>query len=83
MLKESNISPNETRSRSGPPSRLAATQEPERNAVLKPARGGELGGEAIPDRRHDDEAGLGQQGAQAIGSIHGRHSSGVNFRPGR
>src|SRR5712691_12307403 len=37
MLKESNISPNEIRSRSGPPSRLAATQEPERNAVLKPA----------------------------------------------
>src|SRR6266851_7688022 len=37
MLKESNISPNEIRSRSGPPSRLAATQEPDRNAVLKPA----------------------------------------------
>src|SRR6185437_4361697 len=37
MLNESIISPNETRSRSGPPSRLAATQEPDRNAVLKPA----------------------------------------------
>jgi hypothetical protein len=37
MLKESIISPNETRSRSGPPRRLAATQEPDRNAVLKPA----------------------------------------------
>src|SRR5215475_2926237 len=37
MLNDSNISPNEMRSRSGPPSRLAATQEPERKAVLKPA----------------------------------------------
>src|SRR3954469_7447862 len=37
MLKESNISPKEIRSRSGPPRRLAATQEPDRNAVLKPA----------------------------------------------
>src|ERR1019366_2295037 len=37
MLKESNISPKEIRSRSGPPRRLAATQEPERKAVLKPA----------------------------------------------
>src|SRR5690242_8612959 len=37
MLKESNISPNETRSRSGPPRRLAATQDPDRKAVLKPA----------------------------------------------
>src|ERR1700733_12195322 len=37
MLKESNISANEIRSRSGPPSRLAATQDPDRKAVLKPA----------------------------------------------
>src|SRR5882724_9399520 len=37
MWKESNISANESRSRSGPPSRLAATQEPERNAVAYPA----------------------------------------------
>src|SRR5579862_9667329 len=37
MLNESSISPNDSRSRSGPPSRLAATQEPDRNAVLKPA----------------------------------------------
>src|SRR5579859_5043139 len=37
MLNESNISAKDRRSRSGPPSRLAATQEPDRNAVLKPA----------------------------------------------
>src|SRR5690349_494892 len=36
MLKESIISPNDTRSRAGPPSRLAATHEPDRKAVLKP-----------------------------------------------
>src|SRR5580658_6521190 len=37
MLKESYIPPKEIRSRSGPPRRLAATQEPERKAVLNPA----------------------------------------------
>src|SRR4051812_12171085 len=37
MTKLSNISPKEIRSRSAPPSRLAAQQEPERKAVLNPA----------------------------------------------
>src|SRR3954471_14759038 len=37
MVKLSNISPKEIRSRSAPPSRLAAQQEPDRKAVLKPA----------------------------------------------
>src|SRR4051794_9108920 len=38
MASDSYISPNEIRSRSGPPSRVAATQEPDMKAVSKPAR---------------------------------------------
>ena len=33
---------------------------------LEARLGGELGGQAVLDRRHDDQAGLGQQGAQAL-----------------
>ena len=69
MLNESSISANEIRSRSGPPRRLAATQEPDRNAVSKPAVADSLA--LSPSHgRHDDEAGLGQEGAKAIGRAH-------------
>src|ERR1700691_6036111 len=37
MLNESNISPKESKSRSGPPNRPAATHDRERKAFLKPA----------------------------------------------
>ncbi len=43
----------------------------------------QLGGEPIPYRRHDDEAGFGQQGAQTLGGSGHRHLLGMNFRGGR
>jgi hypothetical protein len=37
---------------------------------LEAGPGGELGAEAVPDGGHDDEAGFGQEGTQAIGRRH-------------
>jgi hypothetical protein len=70
MLNESNISPNDTRS-SQTAGRDAGTGHEGR---LEAGTRGQLGAQSIPYGGHDDEAGLGQQRAQAIGSGHAESS---------